>query len=302
MELKNPSPIVRARRWWNLRDSRTKIIMIVAAVFFTLVACLAIALLITSPLSGGTSARPTDEPDDTALASQSTSTPAPTNTLLPPTDTPVPPTPEPTPTPIPSDPQSDVTAYEGGPAVEDAPAGVDIRMASIAPTKRVVLQPSPSMPAELVGWATQEDALFWVTLHQPVPDPPQEYTEWLFALDLDGNTATGRPADSARINPDIGMEVAVGLYYEPSNASYTTYFLVWNPAQGSFASPTADVRYTISESRTVIGIALPLETLTQAVASTTGVTVDPTMAQGRAAAIGWIGNQRVIDFYPDRPE
>jgi hypothetical protein len=125
--------------------------------------------------------------------------------------------------------------------------------------------------------------------------------DWLFALDLDGNSATGRPVGAARINPDFGDEAVIGVLYDPATATYAPYFLVWNPAQGAWTDGPDVPRFTLGESRTLIGLALPLETLTQAVAQTSGVTVAPDAVRGRAAVLSFVGGQAVIDFYPDRP-
>ncbi|MCK4472437.1 MAG: hypothetical protein KAW49_11715, partial [Anaerolineae bacterium] len=135
-----------------------------------------------------------------------------------------------------------------------------------------------------------------------VPDPPEVYTEWLFALDLDGDTTTGRPVDSARINPDLGTEAAVGVYYDPAGEEYASYFLVWDPAQGDWAEGPEVIRFHVDESRTLIGLALPLETLAQTVAQITDVTLVPEAVKGRAAVLSYAGEQAVIDFYPDLPE
>ena len=233
------------------------------------------------------------------VACTPTSTPVPSPTLAPtPAATP---TPEPL-APPPADPQGDVGTYESGAPVEVVPAGVDIRAASVGPDLQVVFQPAEGIPAELASWATESEALLWIALHEPVPDPPEVYTEWLFALDLDGDTTTGRPVDSARINPDLGTEAAVGVYYDPASGEYAPYFLVWDSAQGDWAEGPEVVRFRLDESRTLIGLALPLETLTQTVAQITGVTVVPEAVKGRAAVLSYAGEQMVIDFYPDRPK
>ena len=52
----------------------------------------------------------------------------------------------------------------------------------------------------------------------------------------------------------------------------------------------------------MIGLALPLETLTQTVAQTTGTTLVAEAVRGRAAALSYVGEQTIVDFYPDRPE
>lgn len=234
-----------------------------------------------------------------------TPTPIPTNTPVP-TQTPLSPfTPSPvseaSPTPIPpSDSQADVVSYVSLVPVQDVPAGVDIRAASVAPDLRVALQTTEGVPTELSGWS-EDQVRLWISLYDPVPDPPTIYTEWLFALDLDGDVGTGRPVGSLRINPDLGIEVAVGAYYDPDSGGYETYFLIWDPAQGSWADGPANTHFIISESRTLVGLALPLDTLAQSAAQITGVTIIPEAAKGRAAALAAV-EERIVDFYPDRPD
>jgi len=231
-----------------------------------------------------------------------TPTPSPSPSPIP-TITPLPTaTPTPEPTPLPADLQGDVGAYESGFPVEGAPASIDIHTASIGPDLRVSLfQPFAGAPAELDNWAAAGEILLWVTFHGPIPDPPA-YTDWLFALDLDGDPATGRPAGSARINPDLGDEAVVGVLYNPASGEYAPYFLVWDPAQGGWADGPDVVRFYLGESRTVIGLALPFETLTQTVEQITGVTTVPEAVKGRVAVLSYVGEQTVVDFYPDRPE
>ncbi|MDY7076911.1 MAG: hypothetical protein SXV54_08295 [Chloroflexota bacterium] len=231
-------------------------------------------------------------------------TPTPFPTPLPsptPTSIPTPtPTPTPEPTPSPADPQGDVGAYESGAPVEGVPAGVDIRIASAGADLKVNIQSTAEAPPELAGWAADGEVLLWITLYEPVPDPPI-YTDWLFALDLDGDIATGRPAGSARINPDIGDEAVVGTLYDPNTGEYAPYFLVWDPAQGSWTDGPDVVRFTLSDSRTQVGLALPLEVLTQTLAQVSGLTIVPETVRGRAAVLSFVGEQAVVDFYPDRP-
>lgn len=214
----------------------------------------------------------------------------------PPTDTPTPEAAAPT-----TDPPGDVGAYENGAPVTGAPAGVDISGASIAPDMHITLQPTEGIPAELTGWAAEGEVLLWISLHSPIPDPPPVYMNWLFALDVDGNTGTGRPAGSRRINPDLGDEAVIGVSYDPATGAYEPYFLVWDTAQGNWATGAEGLRYRISDSRTLVAFALPLETLTQSTAQTAGVTLAPEAIKGRAAADSYAGEQRVIDFYPNLP-
>ncbi|HEY67287.1 MAG TPA: hypothetical protein G4N97_03345 [Thermoflexia bacterium] len=245
--------------------------------------------------------RQTAEASVHVVACTPTSTPAPSPTPIPTLASTATPTAE-APPPPPTDPQGDVGTYDSGAPVEGVPAGVDIRAASVGSDLRITLQPTEGVPTELAGWTAEDEVLLWIALYKPLPDPPEVYTEWLFALDLDGDTTTGRPVGEARINPDLGMEAAIGVYYDPASGEYVPYLLVWDPAQGSLV-PQPDVpRFTLDDSRTLIGLALPLETLIQAVEQTAGVTVVPEAVKGRAAALSYAGEQAVIDFYPDRPE
>jgi hypothetical protein len=226
-----------------------------------------------------------------------TSTPLPTPTpTVPPTVTP---TPEPTPIP-PADPQGDVGAYESGAPVEGVPAGVDIRAASVASDLRVTLQPVEGMPPELEGWAGEGQVLLWMSLYQPIPAPLQVFSDWLFVLDLDGDPATGRPAGAARINPELGTEAAVGVSYNPAVGKFEPYLWVWDAAAGEWTEKPDVVSLYTDESRTLIGLALSLETLAQHVAEASGVTIVPDAVRGRAAALSYAGEQAVVDFYPER--
>jgi hypothetical protein len=199
------------------------------------------------------------------------------------------------------DPQGDVGTYDTGDPVASPPAGADIRTASVNADLGVALQPTEDVPAGLSGWAAEDEILLWISLYEPVPDPPTVYSDWLFALDVDGNTETGRPVGSARINPDLGTEAAIGVDYNPVSGEYSPYFLVWDPAQGGWTESIEGTRYWMNESRTLIGLALSLETLTQNVAQTTGATLAPDAVKGRVAALS-AGEQTVIDFYPNRPD
>lgn len=232
-----------------------------------------------------------------------TPTPVPSPTPIP-TLTPIPsptPTPTPEPTSVPTDSRGDVGAYESGVPVEGVPPGVDIRSASVGTDLRVDLKSTVGVPEELIGWLAEGEVLLWIVLYEPIPDPPV-YTDWLFVLDLDGDIATGRPAGAARINPDLGDEVVVGALYDPTIAEYSPYFLVWDSAEGSWVDGPDGMRFYMGESRTVVGFALPLETLTQAAEGTTGVMFAPEAAKGRAAVLSFAGEQTVVDFYPDRPQ
>jgi hypothetical protein len=220
----------------------------------------------------------------------------------------LPPTAAPTATPTPqagvippADAQGDVGAYDSGAPVAGAPAGVDISAASIAPDLRVALQPT-EVPGALTGWAAPGEIVLWIALYEPIPNPPATYTDWIFALDVDGSTATGRTPGSVRINPDLGDDAVIGVNYDTTLGEYEPYFLVWSTANGQLIDGTGAVRYFIDSTRTLVALALPLDAFTQSVAQGSGATVVPEAVKGRAAVVSYAGEQRVIDFYPDRPQ
>jgi hypothetical protein len=220
----------------------------------------------------------------------------PTPTYIPtivPTETPIPPTEAPE-----LDPQGDVEIYETEAQVGSFPAGVDIKAGSVRPDDmHMVLQPAAEdVPGELAGWASEGEALIWVSLYDPIPDPPAVTTRWIFVLDLDGNTATGRAPGTLKINRGLGDEVAVLLTY--SGGAYNVEDWVWDSANGSWAAGPGGVRYRVSDSRTLAALALPLDTFTQAVLRRSGVTVDLEAVKGRIAADAY-PEQRVIDYYPN---
>jgi hypothetical protein len=228
-------------------------------------------------------------------------TPSPTPA---PSATPTPlPTPTVAPTPIPpADPQGDVGLYSSGAPVASPPAGLDILNASMAPDRSLALQPDQDAPSDLAGWAAEGEALLWIALYDPIPETMDALTQWLFALDLDGDAATGRPMGTGRVNPDIGMEVALGVELNPADQTFVPYFLIWDPAQGGWIEGPDVARFTLNESRTLVALAVPLDALQQLVTEVTGVTWVPEAAVGRAAAVSYVEPEAVIDLYPDPTE
>jgi hypothetical protein len=200
-----------------------------------------------------------------------------------------------------ADARGDVGLYDTGAPVQEIPAGIDIRSASVRADLRVGLEPGEGVPSEFADWVEEGEVVFWIALYEPIPDPPGANTDWLFALDLDGDTTTGRPPGERRINPDLGDEAVIQVSYRLSTGSYTPYLYVWNPSEGSFTDLSGPVRFEIDRSRTLIGIAVDLQALSEAVEQTTGVVLDPDQATGRGAAVAYL-DQTLIDFSPDLPE
>ncbi len=225
-------------------------------------------------------------------------TPVPTPIPTPAPTVAAPPSPEPL--ALAEDPQGDVRTYEGAVPVARAPGGIDIRLASVGPDRRLLLQPVGATPEELASWVQDGELLLWITLYEPVP--ADVYPYWVFALDTDADPATGRAPGSARINPDMGDEATVNLYYDSALGQYTAELSVWSPAQQDWVATTQPVRHIISDSRTAVGLALSLSGLSQEVARIANVTVQPESMIARAAALAYAGEEPVIDFYPDRPQ
>lgn len=228
--------------------------------------------------------------------------PTPTATPFP-TSTPTPlPTPTATPSVTPSldlDPRGDVVTYAEGEPVESPPAGSDIRGANIDPDLSIALQPTEGVPDELTDWWEEGEALLWISLYNPVPDAPARTMNWLVVIDVDGSAETGRPTGSRLINPDIGDEVAVGVTYNNTTEAYEPYSLVWDGGQWATGP---QIRYTFAEERTVVGMAISLEALEEALARVGAAALVPDEARARAAAETYLGDgTRVIDFYPDLP-
>jgi len=220
-----------------------------------------------------------------------------------PTTTPLPPTPAPTATPTPGgvvlapdDPQGDVRTAAGGvPAA--VPVGVDIRSASVASDLSVVLQPSAAdVPEGLAGFAGEGDVLVWIQLYEALPAVSTADIDWIFALDLDGSATSGRPAGSSQTGIDAGLWDDAVLALDGDASGYSTYFLYWDAGSNVYQVGANEVRYRIDDSRTLIGLAIPYDTLARSVA----LTIVPGAAKGRAGAV--VYSQGVVDMVDLHPE
>jgi hypothetical protein len=297
--MKSPTSRIDIAGWWYELDQRVKIGLTVGLGVVVILLCILAILVAGNLFPSGETAEPTAEP---------TSAVSIVPTELPPTWTPKPtdppePTDEPTVEPtqpafLPDD-QGDAVVYETGNPVDETPAGADIRVASIGAGLGVAIESPVEVPEELAELATEADVLLWIELYEPIPEAPAQNLEWFFALDMDGDTATGRPAGQRPINPDLGYEVAIALTYDPATSAYSAYCLVWQ-AGSWVAGPAA--RYYVSESGTLIGLAVSREALVAKVSEASGVTAAPDAVKGRVAALAGKGAERIADFYPELPE
>lgn len=309
--IRKPPPKHDPVDWWYELDGRVRSVLLAVGILLVIVLVAGVIWSTGALFKAGQRAEATPGVGSPTAAAGATPTIAPTvgNTrAMPATWTPTPaheepsPTPSPTPSPAPQsqDPQGDLSLYDSGEPAEEVPGGADIRAAGIGPDLRISLRPGVGAPQALDGWAGEGEILLWIELFEPLPDPPTSYVEYVVALDVDGDSQTGRPVGSARINPDLGMEVAIAGFYDPQNGQYGTYFMVWNSAQSALVRQSAEaVRFTLDQSRTIVGLAIPLDTLTEAVTQASGIDIAPDAARGRAAAWTRVGGQRVIDFCPN---
>jgi hypothetical protein len=220
----------------------------------------------------------------------------PTPTYIPtiaPTETPVAPTASPD-----LDPQGDVEVYETEAQVTGAPTGVDIQSSGVQlEGLHVVLQPAAEdVPTELSGWALESEALIWIGLYEPIPDPPAVTMRWIFVLDMDGDATTGRPPGTLKINRGLGDEVALLLTYGGGNYGIEAW--VWDSAGGTWATGPSGTRYKISDSRQFVALAIPLDAFVQSVSQNSGVTTNLDAVKGRVAVDAY-GEQRLIDYCPN---
>jgi hypothetical protein len=185
--------------------------------------------------------------------------------------------------------------------VDQAPAGVDIQAASVAPDLRIALDSRAGAPPELAEWAGEDEILLWIEFYDSIPNPPGVYADWLFAMDVDGNSETGRTPGAVRVNPDFGDESVIGVSFDPDAGAYSSYLLIWDQYTDDWATGSDIVRATITEDRTALGLAVPRDTYLAEVAEISGIEVLTDSVRGRAAALSYVGAQAVIDFYPDRP-
>lgn len=256
-------------------------------------------------------------PGNTAVASAPTvevlATPTPVFQVLP-TVTPAPttivtptPTAETTPTPLPTtpphtDPVGDVASLAGGQAASNPPPGMDAINCNIG-GDTVVL--ADTLPPFAVSNAENGDRLtLWLQLAEGVPGQRSLTYHWLLALDVDGNSGTGRPRGAGYINPDLGTEVGAGVFLYPDGRT-EPYLYIWDSAARDWASGARvpDIlEVTLTETRDAIAFSLPLAELNAAIESISGVSLDITAIRGRLGTIVSSDTvAAVVDFCPNLP-
>jgi hypothetical protein len=179
---------------------------------------------------------------------------------------------------------------------------VDVAACNIATSTLVLADLAPPE-----GITVTEDALVvWMALQEPVPDDRALDYHWLIALDLDGQTETGRPAGDGYINPDLGNEVGAGLFLYIDD-ELDPYLFVWDAGSEDWAEaadvPEGLLTVTLAPGRDVVLFTLEVDGLAEAVDRLTGVDLVPGEIRGRVGAIASsMTRAAVVDYCPDLPE
>ncbi|MBN1811413.1 MAG: hypothetical protein JXA14_06235 [Anaerolineae bacterium] len=239
-----------------------------------------------------------------------TSTAAPTTTPVRPTPaepTTASPTTTPTRTSSPSpsiffDDVGDLVSFDTLESVVIAPPGTDIRAACFTGGRQLIRTLPEELAGEISDWDTEENLVLWLTFHEPVPTVPDMERYWIFALDADNNTATGRPVGEGIINPDIGVEATIGVHSDPAaGIELAPYILVWNARLVTSEPRTLDLEARLSAARDALFIRVPAELLTETIRTLSEVEPNWDQMIGRALATATTSEGAVADFAPERP-
>ena len=248
--------------------------------------------------------KPTDLPLPTLPATEPTSVPTRPETT--PTADRVPTaTSAPTQSPTPSivtepDPKDDLVDYTTLVPFGDTPPGSDIRLACFNADLHLVRVLPPELEDIASDWRSDDDLVFWIMLHGSIPPTIDATTSWLFAIDTDNDTTTGRPLDSGVINPDIGPEVTVGVRLDPTGEVYP-YVYIWNAATDDSSLSEISVQARFSTARDAVLVKVSEAVLTSNVITLSLTQPDWEQAVGRAATLVTSGERTAIDFFPERP-
>jgi hypothetical protein len=249
----------------------------------------------------------TTEPNLVEPAEPTQPTMAPT--ALSPSLTPMPPSPTPVPTqpstfalPAYLDDSGDLVDFDTLAPIEFAPPGSDIRLACFDEARQLVRTIPVEVAAEVGDWDTEGSLILWIAFYEPVPTVPDMERYWLFALDTDRNIATGRPMDDGKVNPDIGVEVTIGVHSNPAaGIELAPYMFVWNAGLKNSEPRTMDIEVRLSTTRDALFIRVPTELLADTIRTLSEVEPNWDQTVGRALAMATTSEGTVADFAPERP-
>ncbi|MBN1976698.1 MAG: hypothetical protein JW918_04780 [Anaerolineae bacterium] len=196
----------------------------------------------------------------------------------------------------------DLVSFDTLGPVAFAPPGTDIRAACFASERQLMRTVPEELAGKVSDWDTKENLVLWLTFHEPVPTVPDMERYWIFALDVDGNTATGRPIDEGKINPDIGVEVTIGVHSNPTaGIELSPYIMIWNTRLATSELVAMDLDARLSTTRDALFVRIPEKQLAETIRAVSGVEPNWNQAAGRALATATTSEGTVADFAPERP-
>jgi hypothetical protein len=257
--------------------------------------------------TNGITTEPPPGPMETVMPVQSTTIPStpPTVTSVAPTSSS--PTTAPTQTPIPTsmvflDVASDLVNFDTLEPVTIAPPGTDIRVACFNGERQLMRTIPRELATEINDWNTEENLVLWLAFHEPVPTAPDMERFWIFALDTDGDTTTGRPVGEGIINPDIGTEATIGVHSNPAaGIELAPYALIWNDRLGTSETQILELEARLSTTRGALFVRVPVELLAGTIRTLSEVEPDWDKTIGRALTTATTDEGTIADFAPERP-
>jgi hypothetical protein len=196
----------------------------------------------------------------------------------------------------------DLVSFDTLEAVAIAPPGTDIRAACFSSERQLMRTVPEELASEISDWNAEENLVLWLTFHEPVPMVPDMERYWIFALDTDGNTATGRPIDEGKINPDIGVEVTIGVHSNPTaGIELSPYMMIWNTRLATSELVAMELDARLSTTRDALFVRIPEKQLAETIRAVSGVEPNWNQAVGRALATATTNEGTVADFAPERP-
>jgi len=257
-----------------------------------------------------TETTPDSTPASTPLPPTETQAPAPpppTQTPPPPTPVPAPTSPAQPPTPTPTsaalrDESNDlVNSNTLEPAIE-TPLGSDIETACFDGGLHIVREMEENLSAEIGDWDAAGNLILWMKLYEPIPEVSEQRRYWIFALDTDNNAATGRPVGDGVINPDIGVEITIGVQSDPARGiAFEPYMYIWNAQLNDSERRTSDLETRLSSKRDVIFIRVPEDLIAELVRGYSQTEPQWNAIAGRAAALVETSEEIAVDFLPELP-
>lgn len=260
------------------------------------------------PFSAST---PAPLPSATATLSPTpTFTPVPTETPIPiPTYTPAPPTftptsrPTLTPVAFVNDPAADAVDFNTLTPLTTTLAGVDIQAASFDENGHLLENLPEELATQVADWAPAENLILWMKLQTAVPMKREGAIYWLFALDTDGNLETGRPVGDGQINPDMGAEITLGVYSDPTDElQFQPYMQIWDQVRAESRRYELTMEVELSPKRDVLFLRVSKAKLTELLAELSYVKPAWEKTIGRAATLFDTGSGLAIDFCPEIPK